>query len=598
MKRNEDFRQALGQPDDDFRNTVMDTLNELNREDRVPARSQRKLSLRLACAFAALVLLCAGTVLARYGISGFPDGLPDSRTDPSVPVETAFIPLAASGSAAAVPGSILADCEQVTLTLKKAVTDGLGVYLTVEAKPKHEHSLVLDLWLDPYMDSPDVIGKTPDYISQTIMQWAKEHDYQEVLCLSLFSPADDPHLTLTSDANIQSVGSHHAVTLQEDGSSLLRLAGGALPGTDTYDLYWRVVPWDMEKENTYRDIPNGREVTLALVYEKGEHGWAKATVSPTGETPELIGEYTLLYPAQDYLYDMRNFISVNFYRTSLSDYCEVRSTDVILQDLTAVALCRGNAKQSPLFGYSENGIRYHHMEEDGSSVTRLALSIRRKFPDELWLAMAAPENDQRDSSDLTFRIINKNAVPADNDKIVEVQPGSGGVRAIPAAIATADGDYPTAFTISKGAAEGLEAGQAVENNSALLGVITEVREHEATVSTVFNPDSIIDGIIPNDCQTQGPVRGGAGESASPGKAPLCRMVYFPDDAPVSPGDTVVTSGSAILPKGIPIGTVTEIVTDPESGKPYAYVEPAADFRNLQTVTVFLLNPEPLSSDPD
>ena len=161
MKRNEDFRKALGQPDDAFQNTVMDTLNQLNREAMASARPQRRISLRLACTFAALILLCAGTVLTRYGVSGFLKGQTDSRTDPSVPVETAFIPLAASSAAAVVPGSVLADCELATITLKEAITDGLGVSLTVEAQPKHEHSLVLDESIEAGTAASKAIGRLP-----------------------------------------------------------------------------------------------------------------------------------------------------------------------------------------------------------------------------------------------------------------------------------------------------------------------------------------------------------------------------------------------------------------------------------------------------
>ena len=32
MKRNEDFRNALGEPDEYFQQSVMDTLNQLNRQ--------------------------------------------------------------------------------------------------------------------------------------------------------------------------------------------------------------------------------------------------------------------------------------------------------------------------------------------------------------------------------------------------------------------------------------------------------------------------------------------------------------------------------------------------------------------------------------
>lgn len=877
MKRNEDFRKALGQPDDAFQNTVMDTLNQLNREAMASARPQRRISLRLACTFAALVLLCVGTVLTRYGVSGFLKGQPDSRTDPSVPVETAFIPLTASGAAAVVPGGVLADCELATITLKEAITDGLGVSLTVEAQPKHEHSLVLDESIDVHMESPDIIGKTPDYIGQTIMQWAKDHGYQEVLMMHLFTPANETDRTSTSDANIQSL--RESFVLQDNGSSLIRLAGGALPDTDTYDLYWQVVPWDMEGQNTYTDIPNGRQISYALLGDKVEDGWTKVTVSPTGETPELMGEYTLIYRMGDNQMDIRRFTSVNFYRTSLSDYCEVRTTFNPLLNLHAVELCR-DQEQTSAFGCSDYRIRYHHKEEDGSSVTRLALSIPEKIPDRLWLLMddpkspdwettppdsymiinkneedqpensgtaetdlvtltvkeavtdglavyttvevrpkdehtlvlgylrpydaspysigkipdsddqtimqwakahgyrnvlfttsfypveneeqshdpgyaqypdfqedgsvlfrtifrAAPdmetwndfwdiaewdmEQESNDSNHVSFEsdqtrdvilqyaisqtpeapellasynLILENGEPAENtlvslyhtslsdycevrttdeqmsklaitelsrkytpyagldrdsfefhykeadgtfvtrisgtlprnlpddlqltmagpyylewnlqtshtfplvkteDTVPQAKEPSPDELAPILAAAKTDGDYPTVLTIDKGSAEGLKAGQAVMYNEALIGIIAEVREHDATVRTILDPDARIACVIQAASRSQGVLKRTAGENTAPGSTPLYRIEFLPDDASVAAGDPVVTSGAALLPAGIPIGTVTAIGTDPETDKRYAVVEPLADFRNLNTMIVFRFTPESLSS---
>ena len=56
MKRNEDFRNALGQPDEYFRQSVIDTLDQLNMQAEQEKRPQRRYPARLVCTFAALAL--------------------------------------------------------------------------------------------------------------------------------------------------------------------------------------------------------------------------------------------------------------------------------------------------------------------------------------------------------------------------------------------------------------------------------------------------------------------------------------------------------------------------------------------------------------
>ena len=70
MKRNADFRNALGQPDDIFRQSVIDTLTELNHQAEKETRPARRFPLRAACAFAAALVLAAGlTVLFSLAVS-------------------------------------------------------------------------------------------------------------------------------------------------------------------------------------------------------------------------------------------------------------------------------------------------------------------------------------------------------------------------------------------------------------------------------------------------------------------------------------------------------------------------------------------------
>ena len=123
-------------------------------------------------------------------------------------------------------------------------------------------------------------------------------------------------------------------------------------------------------------------------------------------------------------------------------------------------------------------------------------------------------------------------------------------------------------------------------------------DHEATVRTILDPESAIAGIIRTAQDSQGVVKGAAGESLPPDSTLLCRIEYLPEGAVPVPGDTVVTAGTMVLPGNIPVGTVTGTGKDPETGLLYATVEPLADFLHLETVDVLRFTPETLPADPE
>ena len=158
-----------------------------------------------------------------------------------------------------LPESNAAESELATVTLLKADTDGFGVFLSFEVKPRHEKTLIVDTHVDPYMDSPRTIGLTPDRSGQTILEWAVEHGFEELLDVELYSSSDDSDPTFTA-------GFHsYPRTQEEDGSVIVDVYGSALPNTDLYYLCCKAVPWDMNGKNTYIDGPDGREIQLALL---------------------------------------------------------------------------------------------------------------------------------------------------------------------------------------------------------------------------------------------------------------------------------------------------------------------------------------------
>lgn len=222
MKKNADFRNALGQPDEYFRQSVIDTLNELNREAEQEKRTARPFPLRAVCAFAAALIIAAAglTLTLRNGIRETMDGRVDMVTN-----APAFL---------AAPDEKLRtiEAEAASIRFRSIRTDGYMIVLTAEAKPKKKGSLILPDTFDPETASPEIIGKTPDYDAQTVRRWAEEHAYSDVLYASLGTPWSSNSRTTAAGLGIESW------EIRDDGSAVLTVIGHYLSRTDTYDLEW------------------------------------------------------------------------------------------------------------------------------------------------------------------------------------------------------------------------------------------------------------------------------------------------------------------------------------------------------------------------
>ena len=66
----------------------------------------------------------------------------------------------------------------------------------------------------------------------------------------------------------------------------------------------------------------------------------------------------------------------------------------------------------------------------------------------------------------------------------------------------------------------------------------------------------------------------------------CKLNYVTNDTSLVVGDTVETSGlGGIYPKGILIGTVSEIKSDALGYSQYAIIDTAVDFERIREVMV-------------
>ena len=312
MKRNEDFRKALGEPDEYFRQSVIDTLDQLNMQAEKESRPQRRYSTRIIASFAALVLAVTGIVLGRRYIPGIS---PDGHVDVINPTPTVATQLAKSAS--------VVETDLATLSIRNTGIDGNTVYVSVEVMPRKKKSLALNWSLKPYSDSVTKIGKTPDYEGQTVMDWAREHGYEEIIRV-VFSNAFEPLTPGVVDAPFdQQTGIVPAPAFdslcinhseyEDNGATLIYVTGNLLPDTEEYMLGFVLQTWDMTlTDHAIHDS--------AFSIDPQIFGNIPFTIGEP-EQPEVIAEYRRAS-------DPENLnVTLSLLRTSYSDFYEIRTNN-------------------------------------------------------------------------------------------------------------------------------------------------------------------------------------------------------------------------------------------------------------------------------
>jgi rod shape-determining protein MreC len=114
-------------------------------------------------------------------------------------------------------------------------------------------------------------------------------------------------------------------------------------------------------------------------------------------------------------------------------------------------------------------------------------------------------------------------------------------------------------------------------NNDVVGVITEVNGDYAVVMSLLHKDSKLSGKL---------LKGGeTGTLSWDGKKPnILSLNNIPKSAKVAIGDTIITSGfSAIFPKGIMIGRVTDIKPETTNNNYRITLKSAANFYNIEYV---------------
>ena len=133
------------------------------------------------------------------------------------------------------------------------------------------------------------------------------------------------------------------------------------------------------------------------------------------------------------------------------------------------------------------------------------------------------------------------------------------------------------LTIGKGRADGLEVGMVVVSGAGLVGRLSEVGERTATVRTLVDAQSRVNGYT-SKSGLEGTVIGEGG--------PLAMEVLPRPGSLVTPGEWVLTSGiGGLYPRGILVGQVAQFHRRDSATIERADLAPAVDFRSAAILLV-------------
>jgi rod shape-determining protein MreC len=149
-------------------------------------------------------------------------------------------------------------------------------------------------------------------------------------------------------------------------------------------------------------------------------------------------------------------------------------------------------------------------------------------------------------------------------------------------IGSSGSDSSRVVYIDKGTRDGLKPNMAVITPHGIVGKLRDVYRSSAQV-LMFNDSSSGVGAILEDSRLHGVVKGTpAGE---------IMLVHIQADEKVQPGEKLVTSGGdRIYPKGLPIGTVSDVSPGAELFL-NVRVKPAANLTRLEEVLVITQTPD-------
>jgi rod shape-determining protein MreC len=167
--------------------------------------------------------------------------------------------------------------------------------------------------------------------------------------------------------------------------------------------------------------------------------------------------------------------------------------------------------------------------------------------------------------------------------------GRGRYRIVAASVIAAGPAYENTVTIDAGSADGIKPDETVLNGAGLVGTVTSVSGHTATVLLDTDAAATV-GVRIAGTGEIGAVTGLGHSQAGPA---ALRLQVFDANAVLTPGQQLVTFGSVggrpYVP-GVPVGVITRVVASARALTKTAYVRPFADDGALGVVGVVIVPP--------
>ena len=158
-------------------------------------------------------------------------------------------------------------------------------------------------------------------------------------------------------------------------------------------------------------------------------------------------------------------------------------------------------------------------------------------------------------------------------------------KLVPARIVARDAStWYNSVIIDRGSAEGLKLDMPALTEEGLVGKVSNISDHSATVILVADEMCKVAVTVENS-REQGIVRG---ERASTNSIPQISLTFLSKQANLQAGQKVFTSGvGGVFPPGVLIGAVREYKVRELDG--YATIVPAVDLTTLEDVFVVVSN---------
>ncbi len=149
-------------------------------------------------------------------------------------------------------------------------------------------------------------------------------------------------------------------------------------------------------------------------------------------------------------------------------------------------------------------------------------------------------------------------------------------------IGKAQGIWFDVFTVNAGRNHGIKKDMPVVNAAGLVGRVTDVGATTCKVTAIVDArmsTSVMVERTRDVCMVRGTMEGGNARNEM-------ELYYLPSGSDLVPGDKIITNGlGGIFPRGITVGTVTEVTRQSSGNDTNAIIVPSVDFLRIEEVMI-------------